>query len=88
MESGVFEKMPCLVVDMETGDSGTLGLYAVFWLLVSTLKVFFPSRAYVLSGLKGNPEISPRLCAVFTISYRIALVLALCLLHISGFLPR
>lgn len=30
MESGVFEKMPCLVVDMETGDSGTLGLYAVF----------------------------------------------------------
>lgn len=33
----------CLVVDMVTGDSGTLSLYAVFWFLVSTLKEWLPS---------------------------------------------
>lgn len=36
---------------------------------------------------RGDREISPRLCAIFTVSYRTALVLASCLLHLHAFFP-
>ena len=78
----------CLVVDMVTGDSGTLSPYAVFWFLCQHSRYgCLPLRDYVLSELKGDREISPRLCAAFADSYRTVLVLALCLLHLPGFLP-